>query len=190
LTILRVETGLMSPKQMDAAFLWLYCLDGRPYEKYLAAGAQRRMAMVLAMLRWDGRFGTAGGKVEPGESLRSALARESCEEADFWLSASDEPVQLGTAIDSDWHIHSFGLQVSYAELLEARTKATRVANQSPECAGWCVVPAGSYLPGDNGPRGVEAFRANHFASTAGIEFDALLAHIANELQAESSAEAS
>jgi ADP-ribose pyrophosphatase YjhB (NUDIX family) len=173
----------MSPKQMDAAFLWLYCLDGRPYEKYLADGAPRRMPMVLAMLRWDGRFGTMGGKANPGEPLQHALARESCEEADFWLSGSDEPVQLGTATDGDWHIHSFGLQVSYAELLDARTKATRVANRSPECAGWCVVPAGSYLPADNGPRGVEAFRANHFASTAGLEFDTLLAHIAAELRA-------
>jgi hypothetical protein len=31
-----------------------------------------------------------------------------------------------------------------------------------------------YRPGDNGARGVEAFRLNHFASTAGLEFEALL----------------
>jgi len=174
----------MSPKQMDAAFLWLYCLDGRPYEKYLADGASRRMPMVLAMLRWDGRFGTMGGKVEAGEALRVALARESCEEADFWLSASDEPVQLGTATDSDWHIHSFALQVTYAELVEVRAKASSVSHASPECAGWCIVPTGNYRPGDNGERGVQAFRANHFASTAGIEFDLLLEHIETALQAE------
>jgi ADP-ribose pyrophosphatase YjhB (NUDIX family) len=174
----------MSPKQTDAAFLWLYCLDGRPYEKYLAAGAPRRMPMVLAMLRWDGRFGTMGGKVEPGEELRVALARESCEEADFWLSSGDEPIQLGTALDGDWHIHSFALQVTHTELVEARAKASSVSHASPECAGWCIVPTGDYRPGDNGARGVQAFRANHFASTAGMEFDLLLEHIEAELQAD------
>ncbi|MBK3780177.1 NUDIX domain-containing protein [Paraburkholderia aspalathi] len=167
----------MSPKQMDCAFLWLYCMDGKPYAKYLAEGAPREMPMVLSLLRWDGRFGTMGGKVDRGESLRSALSRETCEEADFWLPASTEVEELGTFQDGDWHIHAFALELPYVELVEARAKASDIRHASPECAGWAIVPAGHYTHGDNGARGVEAFRVNHFASTAGLEFDVLLKNI-------------
>jgi len=181
MTIRQIETGKMSPEGRDCAFLWLYCRDGRPYEKYLPAGAPRVMPMVLTLLRWDGMFGTMGGKVDPGESVRSALARESCEEANYWLSNVDEPEQLGTYVDSDWHIHSFAMEVSYTELVEIRAKASAINNASPECAGWCIVPVGRYVPNDdNNPRGVDAFSANNFASTAKLEFEALLAKISRQ----------
>lgn len=176
----QIETGQMSPHQKDCAFLWLWCRDGKSYAKYLPEGAPKTMPMVFALLRWDGMFGTVGGKVDPGESLRLALAREVCEEANFWLSNSDEPVQLGTFVDDGWHIHSFALEVTYAELVEARAKASAVQHASPECAGFCLVPTGEYTPRVDGPRGVEAFSANRFCSTAKLEFEALLKLIAAE----------
>lgn len=172
--IQRVRTGEMSPTQQDCAFLWLYCMDGKPYAKYLPDGAPREMPMVLVMLRWDGGFGTMGGKVDPGESLRRALARESGEEADFWLANSAELEALGTYQDGNWRVHSFALQVTYDELVEARTKATKVSQTSSECTGWCIAPTQDYSPDDDVARGVTAFRTNYFRSTAGLEFDALL----------------
>ncbi|WP_157657769.1 NUDIX domain-containing protein [Burkholderia ubonensis] len=167
----------MSPKKMDCAFLWLYCMYGQPYSKYLAEGAADTMPMVMALLRWDGRFGTMGGKVDPGESLREALSRESCEEANYWLASDAEPEMLGTFQDGDWHVHSFALEVTYPELVAARAQASAMSNASPECAGWVIAPMGTYRAEDDGPRGVEAFRVNHFASTAGLEFDVLLANV-------------
>ena len=181
MTIRQIDTGLMSPKGMDCVFLWLYCMDGKPYAKYLEDGAPTLMPMVLALLRWDGRFGTMGGKVDAGEKLRVALSREACEEADFWLPSDADIEQLGTFQDCDWHIHAFAHEVSYAELVEARAKASAINHASPECGGWVIAPTGVYRPGDNGARGVDAFRLNHFASTAGLEFEALLKRIAAKL---------
>jgi len=173
----QVETGSMSPTQDDCAFLWLYCMDGLPYAKYLPEGAPKAMPMVLALMRWDGTIGTMGGKLEVGESIRRALARESCEEADFWLSASCEPEVLGTFADDDWRVHSYALEVSYEELLEVRAKASRARPASAECAGWFIVPAEDYRPGYAGPQGVTAFLENNFQSTAKLEFEALCAKI-------------
>lgn len=170
-----VETGSMSPTQQDCAFLWLYCMDGQPYAKYLPEGEPAVMPMVLALMRWDGTIGTMGGKLEVGEDIRRALAREACEEADFWLSSSCEPEVLGTFADGDWRVHSYALEVSYEELLEVRAKASRARPASAECAGWFIVPAGDYKPGYAGPQGVTAFLENNFQSTAKLEFQALLA---------------
>lgn len=177
MTVRQIATGLMSPKKMDCAFLWLYCLDGQPYKKYLPEGAAGTMPMMLALLRWDGRLGTMGGKVDPGEALFEALIREASEEANFWLTRDAALEMLGTFQDGDWHIHSFALEVTYTELVAARAQASALRSASPECAGWVIAPMGAYRPEEDGPRGVEAFRANHFASTAGLEFDALLANV-------------
>lgn len=122
-----------------------------------------------------------GGKVDSGESLLEALTREASEEANFWLTRDADLEILGTFQAGDWHIHSFALEVSYAELVAARARASSLSNASPECAGWVIAPMGAYQSEDDGPRGLEAFRANHFASTAGLEFDALLAKVQTRL---------
>lgn len=179
----QVETGLLAPDNKNCTFLWLYCMDGKPYAKYLPEGAPAHMPMVMTMLRWDGMFGTIGGKVDAGESLRQALAREVAEEGDFWLSEGAEVTPLGTFVDGGWHIHSFALEVSHDELVQARTRATMHQANSSECAGFCIVPTADYLPDvDVGVRGLSAFSRNAFCSTAKLEFDALLRLIAKRAQ--------
>lgn len=173
MTIRQIETGLMSPDQKDCAFLWLYCLAGRPYEKYLADNTPHDMPMALAMLRWDGMFGTMGGKVDPGETLKQALGREAAEEGNFWLPENAVLTPLGTFTTQAWHVHSFALEVTYEELLRARENASSAEDSTPECAGWCIVPLADYQPWWAGQRGVSAFRQNNFVTTAGLEFDAL-----------------
>ena len=170
----------MSPTQNDCAFLWVWCRDGKPHAKYLPDEAEPTMPMVLVVLRWDGAVGTMGGKADRGERLRDALARETCEEADFWLAKSYDLENLGTFRDGDWHVHSFALEVTYEELVEARTKAIRVSERSPECAGWAIVPTRDYTPDGDVARGITAFLMNNFRSTARLEFEALLQLIASK----------
>ena len=69
---------------------------------------------------------------------------------------------------------------TYAELVEARAKASTVQHASAECAGFCIVPAGDYKPRVDGPRGVGAFNQNRFCSTAKLEFELLLKLIAGD----------
>lgn len=173
----QIETGTMSPTQQDCVFLWLWCRDGKGYAKYSVDPTQPTMPMVFAVLRWDGMFGTIGGKVDAGESLRQALAREAAEEANYWLAESAEPVQLGTFIDEDWYVHSFALEITFAEMVEVRSQASAAQHASPECAGYCIVPTQAYQPCSAGPRGIEAFSLNSFCSTAKLEFDVLLSRI-------------
>lgn len=174
----QIETGQLSPNQQDCAFLWLWCRDGVPYAKYLPDGAPATMPMVFAMLRWDGMFGAIGGKVDAGEDLREALAREVWEEATFALPTQAHLVPLGTFMDHGWHVHSFALEVTFAELVAARANASAGLNSSPECAGFCIAPTGSYIPCLTGPRGIKAFSENRFCSTAKLEFEQLLKLIA------------
>lgn len=179
----QLETGLLSPLHQDGAFLWLYSLDGRPYQKRLAAESRGPYPMVLAALRWDGSFGTMGGKVDPGESLLEGVRREAYEELGFELRDDDVPVPLTTYLDGDWHMHSFSLCVPYARLAEVRATASH-AGRSPEVAGAVIAPAFAYPDKlDGTPRGIEAFRQMKFFSTSKFELDALLARIHFELQA-------
>lgn len=175
-SIRRIETGARSPDGKDCVFLWLYTPDGEPYKKYRAQHEHDKpFPLILALLRWDGTFGTMGGKVDPGESLRQALARESFEEAGFTLADTDQPEILGTFQDGLWHIHSFTLALPFATLVDVRAAASMASKATPECAGFNLVPAAAYLPHPDGyPRGVEAFRENRFCSTAKLEFDLLL----------------
>lgn len=177
-----LETGLLSPLQQEGAFLWLYSLDGPPYQKRLAADSRGPYPMVLATLRWDGSFGTMGGKVDPGETLLEGVRREAMEELGFELRDDDVPVPLATYLDGDWHMHSFSLCVPYARLAEARAVAS-CANRSPEVAGVVIAPAFAYPDKlDGTPRGIEAFRQMKFFATSKFELDALLVRIQSELQ--------
>lgn len=174
----QIETGLRSPDQRhDCVFLWLYTKGGQPYSKYLPKGENETMPMVLVLLRWDGTFGTMGGKVDEGESLQQALARESFEEAHYRIPADAEPECLGTFVDGPWHIHSFCLELPFQDLLQVRAVGSQMENVSPEVSGFVVAPAGHYLAGA-APRGVAAFKENQFCSTAKLEFELLLKKIA------------
>lgn len=180
----QINTGLLSPVHQDGAFLWLYSLDGRPYEKRLAEGSQGPYPMVLASLRWDGSFGTMGGKVDPGESLRDAVRREAHEELSFDVRDDDILEPLATYRDGGWHMHSFSLCVPYSRLAEAREKAS-AAQRSAEVAGVVLVPAFAYPAKLDGTlRGIDAFRQMKFFCTSKLELEALLVRIAEALQPE------
>jgi len=166
----QLPTGALSPLQQDCAFLWLYCLDGVPYKKYLEDGAPPTMPMVMATLRWDGTFGTLGGKVDPGESLKQALAREVFEESSYRIPEGASIEALGTFTQGEWHVHSFALELTADELFAVRANAYAGA----EVAGYCIVPTFDYRPGYTGPRGVSAFRMNQFCGTAKVEFELLV----------------
>ncbi|GBG14462.1 DNA mismatch repair protein MutT [Novimethylophilus kurashikiensis] len=181
MTIQKIEAGALHPQGKDAVFLWLYCLDGQPYTKRLpnqVAGGQ--YPMVLSLLRWDGSFGTMGGKVDPGESLYEALCREAVEEASFEIGHDDDVRPLATYLDDEWHMHSYCLELPYSRLEAARESASMVG-RSPEVAGAVIVPAFNYPARMNGaPRGRDAFLTMNFFSTSKVELNELFGRMQSQ----------
>lgn len=177
----QIETGTRSPDELhDCSFLWLFCRDGQPYPKYLPAGAPETMPMVFALLRWDGTFGTMGGKVDAEESLLQGLSREAFEEVGFEVPACAKLEPLATIKDGAWHIHSFCWELPYKVLQALRASASARVGAA-EVAGCVLAPAGAYLSaGGNIPRGIGAFLNNQFCSTAKMELELLLAKLRSE----------
>lgn len=174
----QIETGLKSPHGQDCVFLWLYALDGKPYANYQEVDAADYVVpMVLVLLRWDGTMGTAGGKVDPGETLREALAREVKEELAYTLPAGSIPLEFATFESQGWHNHAYRLEVPYAELLHIRNQAVTAEHAEAECSGYNLVHVERYRSTGDRPRGIEAFLQNHFCSTAKRELELLISHI-------------
>lgn len=174
----QIETGLRHPQNRDCVFLWLYATDGRPYAKYLEAPKPDLVVpMVFALLRWDGMFGTVGGKVDPGETLLQALARETREEIGYDIPIDAELTPMSTFERNDWHIHAFRMKLPYEKLLEVRNRAHLAEHANTECAGYNLVHAADYRPDASNPRGIRAFMENRFLATAKLELELLLEHI-------------
>lgn len=180
----QIETGLRHPDAHDCVFLWLYATDGRPYAKYLEAPQPDLVVpMVFAQLRWDGMFGTVGGKVDPGETLMEALVRETHEEIGYAIPDNAPLVPMSTFERNGWHIHAYRLKLPYAELLKVRNSAHLAEHSESECAGYNLVHAADYRPDADKPRGIRAFLQNCFLASAKRELELLLGHIEHEMAA-------
>jgi len=182
----QIETGVRQPDGRDCVFLWLYATDGRPYAKYLEAPKPDLVVpMVFAQLRWDGMFGTVGGKVDPGESLLEALARETREEIAYDIPADAQLAPLSTFERNGWHIHAYRLRLPFEQLREVRNRAHLAEHADTECAGYNLVHAVDYRPDAANPRGIRAFLQNQFLASAKPELELLLEHISAEMTQES-----
>ena len=174
----QIETGLRQPQNRDAVFLWLYATDGQPYAKYLASpNPELVVPMIFIQLRWDGVFGTVGGKVDPGESLLEALKRETQEEIGYAIPTGAEVEPFSTFEREGWHIHAYRLQLTYDELLEVRNRAHLAEHAGSEVSGYNLVHAIDYRPDSDKPRGIRAFLQNRFSATAKLELELLLKHL-------------
>lgn len=80
--LIELPFGTRVPGKPDGAFVAIHCRCAHWSEAPHVPADMRvkEWPHVLLFNRWDGRVGLVGGKVDPGESLAGAVARESREE--------------------------------------------------------------------------------------------------------------
>jgi 8-oxo-dGTP pyrophosphatase MutT (NUDIX family) len=109
---------------IDCAFLWIF--SKHQNETYL-----------MLQHRHDGKFGTAGGKAEPNETIIDALMREVKEEINYIVKTDVKYLNQYQAL-SQYIIHSYYTEVPYDDLLEIRKNYT-LAPMSDEAFGISVL---------------------------------------------------
>ena len=155
----------------DCVFLWVHCADITAKIK-VRNPALAKVPGVLLQLRWDGMFGAPGGKVDPGETLEQALAREVKEEIDYDLNLAQIQPLISLRM-GEYHIHSYSLAVSADELFQIRDNASTASMSSMECSGYNIVHAAQYNK-DAEVRGILKFIDNQFSATARLELMLLI----------------
>lgn len=124
-------------------------------------------AVILAVLRFDGYLGFAGGLVDPGETPTQAVNREMQEELNvdtsrFSVSDTDHLISfVNTA--KRFACHFYTLQLTLDELLAIEKGAISSLEYGHETQGILRIPL--YTMGD-GVRGLPVFLGHKFAGTA------------------------
>jgi U8 snoRNA-decapping enzyme len=167
----RVKTGLQEEGKLQCVFGVIYCTDAQPYKNYDHVGKEvqtLQIPLVLMQMRWDGQIGFAGGKVDEGENLKQALARELKEEIDF-----DVPEHLITPLatfkSDKANIHSFAIRVCYDKLLEIKNNSVNSQHNVAENLGSIFAPIINSKYGE-----YNNFLQNKFCATAKMELEALV----------------
>lgn len=162
----KIETGLIEEGKKQRVFLMPFAKECKVYEHYEEIEPHLRetlIPLVLMQLRWDGKNGFAGGIVEKGEDLRTALIRESKEEFSMILDedmlAKTKP--LSTYSDGKCNIHSFVVEVDYETIKLFQKNSFKSKHFLSEVTG-CSLPQIADFKG----KGIKELLKNNFSGTA------------------------
>lgn len=127
----------------------------------------KQKAVILAVLRFDGYLGFAGGLVDPGETPAQAVNREMREELNvdtsrFSVSEMDHLISFENATKR-FACHFYSLRLTLDELRSIEKDVTSSLEYGHETLGVLRVPL--YTMPDN-VRGLPVFLAHKFAGTA------------------------
>lgn len=165
----KVDTGTIEEGKLQCVFLLIYCKDGIPYKKYSLPNGRLLIPKVLSLGRHDGNIGFIGGKVDPGESLISALLREVLEETGLVIDAS-LITPLATFSELKANIHSFSLEVTEKELLKMASVISNSETFGVEITGYNLNHIERYK--NNG--GVEQVLNQNWKATGKLELEELI----------------
>lgn len=147
----------------DCVFVWIYAKNCNSYKNYHDVNNSK----ILTVLRWDGMFGTVGGKVDPTDkTLLDALQRESVEEIGYQLDINKvHPLVSFKDIKTGTNIHSYVYEVSENEINDIQVNAHKGEFFTEEMAGVNLVHASLY----NKDKGITKILEQNFTATAKLE---------------------
>lgn len=147
----RIPTGTLG--NTNSVFVAFYT---DPVEVYRGVSSipesvwDTKVALLGAVVRWDGSMGFPGGKVENGEHIAKAAARECFEEVGFapdpWmlnlLCSHRLTVEDDGKLVRDMNIHLYTLKVSMEDIYTIRRMSTESLHGRGEAAGFNVMHMG------------------------------------------------
>jgi ADP-ribose pyrophosphatase len=162
----KIATGLIEEGKAQRVFLMPFAKECKVYENYEEIEPHLRetlIPLVLMQLRWDGKNGFAGGIVEKGEDLRTALIREAEEEFALVLDENmlSKVKPLSTYSDKKCNIHSFIIEVDYETIKLFQKNSFKSKHFLSEVTG-CSLPQIADFKG----KGIKELLKNNFSGTA------------------------
>lgn len=171
----KIETGLIEEGKSQRVFLVPFARECRIFEHYEEVDDSIKelpVPLLLMQLRGDGKLGFAGGKVEKGESLITALKREADEE--YALDIDETMLKkikpLSTYATKNSNIHSFMIELDYDTIKLFQQNASKSKHFLAEVQGYNLPPIVDYANG----KGIKEYLKNNFSGTAKQEILDLL----------------
>lgn len=122
---------------------------------------------ILMQFRFDGSVGFSGGEVDPGETPKEAVVRETEEEmgvtpGTFSIDENDL-VAIHYVEEKNLLLHFYSKKITMDEIISMEHSALKCESYGDEVMGLIRVPLYTM---DDGFRGFPAFLTNHFVGNA------------------------
>lgn len=154
-----VQVPTEEATEKNGAFVAIFCRNVQPYLNYdrpIDCAKDKAFAYIMMQLRWDGIFGFAGGKVDPGETLRQACVREAKEEINAVIKEADlVPICSHRREGGNFTAHLYAVEVDADGLRQAVLDSLNAEDADAEACG--VITIRVCLHGDKADKGLARF---------------------------------